>query len=473
MNETKEDWELLGAYARENSEEAFRTLVERHAGLVYHAALRQLGNPHAAEETAQAVFIALARKAAKLNRGAPLSAWLFQATRFAVANRARGDARRARREKEAAVLETTVATAEEESATERIASALDEALDRLATTDRRVLLIRYLEGKSHRELAGLLGLTEEAAKKRVARALDRLRIVLARQGTLVAPAILLAALSCSAQAAPSGVIASALATSASGTGATGGPAAAATAKAITNWSARVQLKRIVLRGFAWLGGVAGVTALLLAATYAPNPKPFAPEPKFATPAQVIPSMMLALRAGDAVAYTDCFAFLSRADTGSRAALATLPAAAAKLNRALAAKFGTAAARAAFAKLPVGFEPRELMIDRGPHGISASASASEGVGGRGASLVRTNRKWSVSRVRGKWDFEITGEWKTTITGFFHRPSGPGFDAFCAALVQVMNTTATEVALNEFDTAEEAVAAVNRRATARGNTRFDKD
>ena len=84
-----DDWQLLRDYATRSSEEAFRAIVDRYAGLVYHAALRQAGNPHTAEEVTQAVFIALAQKAGRIPRGAILSGWLFRATRFAFNNLAR------------------------------------------------------------------------------------------------------------------------------------------------------------------------------------------------------------------------------------------------------------------------------------------------------------------------------------------------------------------------------------------------
>ena len=454
------DRELLAAYAVEKSEEAFRVLVERYSGLVYHAALRQTGDARASEEIAQAVFIALARKAGRLGRGAPLSAWLFRATRFAAANLARAEARRANREKEAAMLETTLAPANDESSVERVAPRLNAALERLGTKDRNALLVRFFEGKSHREIGESLGLTEEAAKKRVARALERLRTLFAKQGLLVAPAVALAALSSSAQAAPPGLVAAVLNATAPGSRVTGPVACAA--KAVLKWSAQARLKLLAVRVSAAIGGVVAVAVILLAVSYAADPEPLTPEQKFARPAQVIPAMMRALQAGDPGAYADCFAFRSAADRGSRAALATLPAASARFEGALAAKFGAVATQAAFVKLPVGFEARELMVDRGPYGITASAGASEGAGGRSLSFVRVNRRWRVSRVRGKWEFEITGDWKTSIEGFFHQPGGPAFDAYCAKLVRAMNAIAEQARANEFATADEAVAAVVRQA-----------
>jgi DNA-directed RNA polymerase specialized sigma24 family protein len=95
------DTELLRQYADSNSEPAFTALVTRHLNLVYSAAVRKTGNPHAAEEIAQAVFIILAQKAKTWRKETILSGWLYEATRLLAANFLRGEMRRSRREQEA------------------------------------------------------------------------------------------------------------------------------------------------------------------------------------------------------------------------------------------------------------------------------------------------------------------------------------------------------------------------------------
>ena len=99
-----DDHELLRRYADEASEDAFRQLVERHGGLVYSVAMRQLGHSHQAEDITHAVFVALAAKAGKLPSGTIVAGWLYRATRFAAAKLQRDEGRRSRREEEAVVM---------------------------------------------------------------------------------------------------------------------------------------------------------------------------------------------------------------------------------------------------------------------------------------------------------------------------------------------------------------------------------
>lgn len=219
-----DDWQLLRDYANRNSEEAFRALVDRYAALVYHAALRQTGNPQTAQDVTQAVFIALARKAGRLPRGTVLSGWLFRATRFAIANLAREDRRRQRREQEAATMDDLLRQDDADTTWKQIVPQLDDALDRLSAKDREAILIRYFQGKSHRETAEALGVSEDAAKVRVSRAIEKLRTILATRGLAVTSAVLLAAFAThGAASVPPGVtaaVASATAAGATGTGST-------------------------------------------------------------------------------------------------------------------------------------------------------------------------------------------------------------------------------------------------------------
>lgn len=200
-----DEWQLLNEYSKRNSEQAFRTLVERYAGIAYHAALSRSGNPHYAEEITQAVFIALARKAGRIPRGTVLSGWIFQATRFAALNLEREEARRRHYEQEASMPDSMNGPDDTESIWERIAPRLYEAMDKLSSTDRDALLIRFFQNKSHKEVGQALGVSEDAAKARVSRAIERLRMMLANAGLVTPSSALVAALSAQTPVAPAGL----------------------------------------------------------------------------------------------------------------------------------------------------------------------------------------------------------------------------------------------------------------------------
>jgi len=175
-----DDIELLRRYAKEGSEEAFARLATRYVNLVYSAALRKIANPHAAEEITQAVFIILARKADRLSKGTILSAWLYQATRLTAASFLRTEIRRAHREQEAYMQSSSDET--ESNEWSQIGPLLEDAMGQLGDSDRAAVVLRFFEKKSFQEVGAAFGSSENAAKKRVARALDKLRKFLARRG---------------------------------------------------------------------------------------------------------------------------------------------------------------------------------------------------------------------------------------------------------------------------------------------------
>jgi DNA-directed RNA polymerase specialized sigma24 family protein len=96
-----DDLTLLREYSRSHSESAFASLVERHVNLVHSVALRQVHDPHLAEDVTQAVFIILARKAGTLGDNTILSGWLCRVTRYVSFKALRGEWRRQQREQEA------------------------------------------------------------------------------------------------------------------------------------------------------------------------------------------------------------------------------------------------------------------------------------------------------------------------------------------------------------------------------------
>jgi uncharacterized protein (TIGR03435 family) len=195
-----DDMELLQEFADRHSEEAFRTLVERHIDLVYSLAVRRLSDPHAAQEVMQTVFIDLAAKARTLSRKTIL------AVRFAAAKALRSEHRRQRWEREAAQMEPIIQETKLESQWDGMEPILNEALEALPEKDRCAILLRFFEKKALKEVGAAMGLNEAAAKKRVSRAVERLRVSFQKRGIAVPSAVLLTALSAhTLQAAPAGL----------------------------------------------------------------------------------------------------------------------------------------------------------------------------------------------------------------------------------------------------------------------------
>ena len=228
-----EDAELLSRYAEEHSEAAFAELVRRRVDLVYAVARRQCGgDAQLAEEVTQRVFADLARKAKTLAGRMVISGWLYRSVHFAASDAVRAERRRRVREQEDFLMkEATTGPGggrggEESVGTERLRPLLDAALGELREADRDAVALRFLEERSWAEVAGALGLREDAARKRVARALDALQGLLARRGITSTAAALGVALGGQAGvAAPAGLAASvtsgAMAGMASGAGVVG------------------------------------------------------------------------------------------------------------------------------------------------------------------------------------------------------------------------------------------------------------
>ncbi len=203
-----DDADLLRRYRTEQSDAAFAELIGRHVDLVYSAALRQVGgDAHAAQDVTQSVFIDLSRQAARLTTHPSLTGWLYTSTRFAAANHRRTEQRRRHHEDTAAqMMNLTPASADPAPEWERLRPVLDDAMHDLTESDRTAVLARHFEQRPFAELGLRFGVSENAARMRVDRALEKLREALAKRGVTSTAAALAVALAGQAvAAAPTGL----------------------------------------------------------------------------------------------------------------------------------------------------------------------------------------------------------------------------------------------------------------------------
>lgn len=208
--QAKSDVQLLVEYARQGSEPAFGEIVARYTNLIYSTVLRRVGSATVAEDVAQSVFTDLARKAPRLAGQLPengtLVGWLYRGSLFALSKYLRDDHRRQSRESKA--MQELHPSAESTPEWELVRPALDEALAALNGTEREAMLLRFFKNQGFQAIGAALGTSDDAAQKRVDRALEKLRAHLARHGITTTAAMLSAVLTTNAvESAPAGLAA--------------------------------------------------------------------------------------------------------------------------------------------------------------------------------------------------------------------------------------------------------------------------
>lgn len=212
MEAVMADEDLLREYARHRSEAAFAKLVSRHIDLVYSTALRLVREPNFAQDVTQTVFIGLACKPNAVREPRALACWLYRATRYAAANALRTERRR--RQRESDIMQMNVNDSSTETIWQSLMPHIEEAMASLDAMDQNAVVLRFFQGKTLREVGATLGLSDDAAQKRLSRALDRLRLHFRNQGIDTSTALLGTALAGHAvQAAPGGMASSVTAAS--------------------------------------------------------------------------------------------------------------------------------------------------------------------------------------------------------------------------------------------------------------------
>lgn len=185
--------ELLQLYVKTGSQQAFGKIVQQHIDAVYSQCLRKLQDRSLAEDATQMVFVSLAKKASSIGPEVVLGGWLFNAARYCCSNVQRLESRRARREQKVARMRNEITSASDESGNGLLSQAghlLDDAIASLSDPDRDAIVLRYFEGQNINDLAQTLGVSPDAAKQRVCRAVNRLRTFFASRDIAMPSAIL-------------------------------------------------------------------------------------------------------------------------------------------------------------------------------------------------------------------------------------------------------------------------------------------
>src|SRR2546421_6956363 len=243
--QAKSDAQLLRENAEHGAESAFAEIVARHTNLVYSAALRQVDSPDLAAEVAQSVFIGLARSGRslppKLAGNASLAGWLCRSARNISLNLRRDEFRRHSRERQA--MENLDSTPDTAPDWERLRPVLDAAMAELSEPDYDALVLRFFKNQDLRSVGVGLSVSDDAAQKRVSRALDKLRDLLSQRGITTSAAALSVVLSANAvQSAPVGLAVTISAAAALA----GGAAQSSTAMAATKAIAMTTLQKTVI-----------------------------------------------------------------------------------------------------------------------------------------------------------------------------------------------------------------------------------
>jgi RNA polymerase sigma factor (sigma-70 family) len=265
------DSQLLAEFSTTQSPEAFATLVRRYVDLAYGTARRTVGDGHLAHDITQAVFLVLAKKAHKIDP-ATLPGWIVKTARLTAREAMRSKLCRERHETRAAQMRTEIESSPQEPTADDLAPLLDDALSRLSDVDRSTVAMRYLQGRTFAEVAMAAGISEEAARKRVSRAIEKLRTIFKKQGVVLSAGGLVGAL-----AAQEPVRAPAAVTIAITSGKTAASLTLAKATLLAMTFKKVKSAAIVLLFAFLVGGLGvGLDILRLAMANTPTSSPSAP-----------------------------------------------------------------------------------------------------------------------------------------------------------------------------------------------------
>jgi RNA polymerase sigma factor (sigma-70 family) len=188
MKPIRSDEELIDQFLtgqKDDSENAFETLVRRYGPMVLGVCRSVLRRDEDAEDAFQTAFLALARRAATIRDRRMLSCWLHEvAYRIALRARARASRRRAIERRAMAMSASGHASGDHDKSLSlnELRPVLRKEMDGLPVKYGIPVILGYIEGKTNQEVADLLNWPIGTVKGRLSRARDMLRARLSRRG---------------------------------------------------------------------------------------------------------------------------------------------------------------------------------------------------------------------------------------------------------------------------------------------------
>ena len=172
----------LAARCRAGDADAFEELYRQHARRLFSLVVRMIGSVEDAEDLLQEVFLQAHRKLAGFRGESTLGTWLYRLTMNHCLDHLRG--RQARMSRATDSLDDE-GTAEPMAAAPAVPAAvsrmdLEKAIGALPPGSRAAFLLHDVEGFEHREIAGILGVSEGTSKSQVHKARLKLRAMLRR-----------------------------------------------------------------------------------------------------------------------------------------------------------------------------------------------------------------------------------------------------------------------------------------------------
>jgi eukaryotic-like serine/threonine-protein kinase len=161
----------------EGDAQSLNTLIHKHIDLVYATARRHVSDADA-HDIVQTVFILFSQRAGRLGSNVSVVGWLYRTTRFCCLNFKKMESRRRKHEHEIAMISSYQSSKTSDEAT----LLLDAGLSRLCETERVAILLHYLQDKTFAEAGQELSISENSARKRAHRGLEKLKSYFAQRG---------------------------------------------------------------------------------------------------------------------------------------------------------------------------------------------------------------------------------------------------------------------------------------------------